>query len=254
MRNCISRLLWGVGILVCFATSVLATPQTTNITLTGVAGPSLGGVYTSPYLGTVGTETNVAIICDDFVSDTFFNESWTAYVTNLSTIPSSLLRWDGGYGWNGSAWTKSLDQSTAYTTAALLATQILQAQDTTLQKDLSYALWGLFDAGDPNGPFLGSFIQGTADLTNAQQLLRDAESTVQNQHLGLSNYSNVTIYSYDSAAGAPTCPNNNCPPPPQEFLRVSMAEPSYPTVLAVDLLAVVGLIVVLRRRVASIFS
>jgi hypothetical protein len=254
MQNRISRPLLVIGTMVCFVSAVLAAPSTTNITLTGVAGPSLGGVYTSPYLGTVGNETNVAIICDDFTSETYFNESWTADVTNLATIPSDLLKWDGGYSWDGSTWTKSLDQSMAYTTAAYLATEILQASTATVQEDLSYALWGLFDAADPVGPFKGSYLQGTPDLTAAQQLLRDAESVVQNQHLTVADFSNVTIYSYDSSAGAPTCLGGSCPPPPQEFLRVSMAEPSYPAVLAVDLLAVLGLMVVLRRRIASLFN
>lgn len=259
MESCrILRLLWAFGVLICFASSVWATP-TTNITLTGVGGlppGALGGVYTSPYLGTVGTETNVQIICDDFVSETYSNETWTAYVTNLSTGPLTFLKWQGYYSWDQgqNKWVFNSDQATGYTVAAYLATKILQAQDATSQEDYSYALWGLFDAGDPQGPFLGDYLKGTPDFAAAQDLLRKAESEVQNQHRSLSDYANVTIYSYDSAAGVPTCPDDNCPPPPQEFIRVSMAEPPYPAVLGLDLLAAVGLIVVFRRRLTSMFS
>lgn len=256
MQNRISKLFWVAAAVVCCAANICAT-TTTTLKLTGdVSGPVLGGVYTSPYYGTVGgTQTNVPIICDDFTSETYFNESWTVYETNLSTVPSSLLRWNSGFSWNGTQWVAGgLDQSTAYTVAAYLATAIMNAgSGTSLQKDLSYALWGLFDAGDSAGPFKGGFI-GNPDLANAQQLLRDAETAVQTQNLHPSNYANVTIYSYDSAAGLPTGCGGTCPPPPQEFLRVSMAEPSFPGVLAIDLLAVVGLMVAFRRRMAGIFS
>jgi len=256
MQNRILKPFWVIAAVVCCAASVYAQP-TTTLKLTGdVSGPVLGGVYTSPYYGTVGgTETNVPIICDDFSSETFFNESWTVYQTNLSSVPSSLLRWNSGYSWNGSHWVAGgLDQSTAYTVAGYLATSIMNAgSGTPLQEDLSYALWGLFDAGDAAGPFQGGFISNS-DLASAQQLLRDAETAVQTQNLHPGNYANVTIYSYDSNAGPPTGCGSTCPPPPQEFLRVSMAEPSYPAVLVIDLLAVVGLMVFFRRRMAGIFS
>ena len=107
-----------------------------------------------------------------------------AYVTNLSTAPSTMLRWNSGYSWNGANWVAGgLGQAQAYTVAAYLATEIMNAgAGTSLQKDLSYSLWGLFDAGDSGGPFLGSYLP-SADLTAAQGLLRDAETQVAALHL-----------------------------------------------------------------------
>ena len=246
MQNGTARSLRGIGLLICFAACAFSTP-TTTITLTGdIYGPSLGGVYTSPYYGTVGSETNVPIICDDFASETYFNESWTAYVTNLSDVPSTTtppLKWNGGYG--------GLDKSQAYTVAAYLATEIMTSGDNIpRQQDLSFALWGLFDAGDSPDPLLYTSAAGT--------LLQEAITYVHDNGLTTSNFADVmnasvTIYSWVPGS-VPTCPGGNCPPPPQEFLRVSMPEPSYPALLAVNLLAVVGLVVVLRRRKTGIFN
>jgi hypothetical protein len=246
MSNFGLRSLKVAGSAVCFVASIFAQP-TTSITLTSAPNGNLGGVFTSPYVGTVGGQTNVPIICDDYQSDTYINESWTAYVTNLSALPSGLVRWNSGFSWNGSTWVAGgLSQTQAYTVAAYLATEIMNAgSGTTLQKDLSFSLWGLFDAPTPFQAITNP------DNANAQQYLRDAENAVKTLGLTIANYSNVTIYSYDAAAGAPTCPGGTCPPPPQEFLRVSMDEPSYASVLAMDLFAVVGLMVVLRRRFAG---
>ena len=65
------------------------------MTLTGANSGSQAGVYTSPYTATIDGATGIAVICDDFTSDTYFGETWTANVTNLSILasgPSSILR------------------------------------------------------------------------------------------------------------------------------------------------------------------
>jgi len=40
----------------------------------------------------------------------------------------------------------------------------------------------------------------------------------------------------------------------QEFLQVSMPEPSYPAILGLDLLAAIGLMVAFRRRISGMFN
>jgi len=211
------------------------------------------------------------VICDDFASESYLNESWTAYATNLSTIPSSLLRWSNGYQKVNNAWVDTLSQSTAYTVAAYLATEILNLNSTPhetqaqllQQEQLSYAMWGLFDGGSSTGPFVGGFLNST-DLQAAEGDLTDAETQVAALGLTTANYANVTIFTYDSSAGLPTGCGSTCPPPPQEFITVNappfqttgatVDEPSSPAVLALDLLAVVGLMVGFRRRITSVWS
>jgi hypothetical protein len=247
MKKLIPTRLWSAGVLIFLAAAVLSAQQTT-LTLTGVNGESLGGVYTSPYIGTIGTNTNVDIICDDFAAETYFNETWTANVTNLSQLSStSPVQWTTG-GESGSIGAGLDSEAQAYTVAAYLATEILNSGNTaTQQEELSYALWGLFDPTALSATYLGS------DLSAAQTYLNNAVTAVQSGNLTTANYANVTVYTYvpntNCSGGGP-----GCPPGPQEFLTVSMAEPSYPAILGFDLLAVVGLLVAFRRRISGIIN
>lgn len=263
-KSILNRLCWStLAILFCFAPNVVA--QTTSLTLTGVSGPSMGNVYTSPYLATVGSTPNVYIICDDFAAETYMNESWTANVTNLSQLSSSSpVEWSDGYTVTGSPGSYSLGSATltqteAYIAAAYLATEILQAQEhgnTTAQDYDSYAMWVLFDgnsgpaSSDPLTGYPYGLNSDPTDVQGALAALSAAETATSGQ--SLSSYTDVTIYTYvpnsSCTGGGP-----GCPPGPQEFRPVA-AEPSYAAVLGVDLLAVLGLIGILRRRLNGIFS
>ncbi len=250
MQKRILKALQGVGISAIFAACALASPPTTYFQLTGVQGATLpvGGVYTSPYFATIGSTTNVPVICDDFADDTYFNESWTAYMTDLSGVDSSsVVKWKSGSAGFG------LTEDQAYTVAAYLGTEILGAvAGSQNQQDLSYALWGLFD------PAAFSYLTSSGysgDASTAQTDVQNAITYVANHGLTTANFAGqtgatVTIYSYDTGA---MCGSGPCPTaPPQEFIKVSMAEPSYPTVLGLDLLAAIGLMVTFRRRFAGI--
>jgi len=248
MLNSIKRPLYlAMGLVVCCAAGAWA--QTTNFTLTSVSGGSLGGVYTSPYYATVGTTQNVAVICDDFSRENVLGESWTASVTNLAslTTPSSKVRWNGGYSYDSvKGWQLTLNQAQAYTVAAYLASEIFAESQIPgqaardLQNDYSYAMWTLFDALDPvNSPV--NALNGTGQLTNVENLLAAAESAVAGK--SPSDFGNFTIYSY---AGGATC--SSCGPA-QEF--IAMPEPSAVGLLGVDLLAVFGLVVFVRRRTSK---
>lgn len=67
----------------------------------------------------------------------------------------------------------------------------------------------------------------------------------------LAQYSNVNIYSY--AGGGTNCPGgeSTCAPPPQEFITVSMDEPSMPLLLGFYGLCAVGLGLAFRGRIAN---
>lgn len=142
--------------------TLLADQPTVTFFLNGAAiGGSLDGVYTSPYQAQLdGNPTEVPVICDDFANNSYVPETWTAYVTNLSsaidgTNTPNELKWNNAdssgnvvvgantyAGWN-------LDQILAYDVSAYLAVQIMQTSvpsATTASEDYSYAMWELFDA------------------------------------------------------------------------------------------------------------
>jgi hypothetical protein len=103
--------------------------------------------------------------------------------------------------------------------AAILAIDILQSSGTA-QEDYSYALWELFDP-----------TQVVSWLSKSYQSVLMAASTDVEKAITASagltpaNFSNVTIYTYDPAGGAPKCGsklNQSCPSaPPQEFIVVA---------------------------------
>ncbi len=246
----------------------LVAQTTTNFNLVAVEGATMGGVYTSPYYATVGgSSSQIAVICDDFVDNSFIPESWTAYVTPLSSLPSSppTPQYSGG-----TVGTTTLTQTQAYTVAAYLAVEILQQNQSTpsgqeAAGDLSYAMWALFQPNvftDQNNGSGGSCTLpsgegclSATDFNTAKNDLSKAFDAVQAAGLNPGNFdslegvSSVTIYSYDTGA---LCGGQPCATiPPQEFIAVNMAEPPSPALLAFDLLAVAGLMLLARRRLAG---
>jgi len=252
--------------LMFLATGPLAAqPPTTTFNLTGVgSGENWAGVYTSPYSGNINGGPTIPVICDDFADDSYVPESWTAYVTSLSSLSSGST--DGYLKWAGATVGSAppLNQVAAYTVAAVLAVEILQntaPADATTEIELSYAMWALFDpTGIPSDPGALAWLAAegypsgssfysavTTDLANAVQYAATNSAQVQ------ADVNAVTIYSYDPTLAAnpngPTCSGGTCPhSPPQEFIAVNMVEPPSTALLGLDLLAVAGLALFVRRR------
>jgi hypothetical protein len=139
----------------CLAASAIAQ---TNVTLTGPPpGYVYDGIYMSPYYATVGTATNVPVVCDDFADESYPGSSWTATMTSFSNINSSNTAW-GQAGGNLSL----------YNAAAWLTTQVLaQVGGSNGQIIDSFALWAVFD---PTGveSYLASNSVNSGSLTTAQ--------------------------------------------------------------------------------------
>jgi hypothetical protein len=234
--------------LMLLATGPLAATVTFNLTGVG-SGANLAGVYTSPYTGNINGGNSISVICDDFADDSYVPETWTAYQTAMSSLtsgtPDGLLKWLGAAGSTVTVDGHTLNQQQAYSVAAVLAVDILDAvTGSPAQEDLSFALWELFDYSAASAQLSGynpdaanalNDLNGAVTYTfasaNAAQVQADVNAT--------------TIYSYDTGA------TGNCPgtcTAPQEFLAVNMAEPSSPALLGFDLLAVAGLMLFVRRR------
>ena len=240
-------------VLLAFAGGLFAQ---TSFTLTGVTtSAQMGGVYTSPYFATIqtagNTQTGVDVICDDFTDEVWINESWSVVATSLASLPdlgtNSPVLWDTGLS-------QGAQQVEDYMTAAILSAELLSINNPSTQQaeDLSFAIWDVFDTNASNGLAEDSAIRGdvSAAAALASTYLTSTGGNIAAALL-LDNITNVTIYTADPKNGGAVtnCPNGqgNCSAP-QEFLVVSMAEPPSPALLAIDLLAVLGLVLFVRRR------
>lgn len=249
------RIGFGVAVAVFLCLAMGSGPafaaQTVQFTITSGTAPNgtygvMGGVYTSPYTGEVGSGPLIPAICDDFSDEVTPVESWTANATNVASIGASTTNqvyFDQG---------KGAAQQTDYMVAATLAEEILNTTDETTKGYLSFALWEIFDATDASAA-LDSYDPTLYDQGKAQYYLGLAQAAVTNGITSeglstyLSSFSNVTIYSaVDSNGNVLTTKTR-----PQEFIVVSMPEPSSLALLGLDLLAVVGLVLLVRRRLAS---
>ncbi len=223
-----------------------------NMTLTGPPpGPSMGGIYTSPYTATIdGVSTPV--ICDDFNSESFQGLNWMATATGLAALTGGTASTSVKFE-QGDAATQQFD----YSVISYLAVELMQVDQSTsagqeAAGEMSYAIWDVFDpTADMSTPtpLTDSELQqignpfDSAHYTPGYGYLIGAEQAVHTLGLTPTNFSaqmgyNVTIYT-------PT-PDQSLT---QEFLSVSAPEPSAPALLGVYLSSLVGLILVFRRRV-----
>jgi hypothetical protein len=238
-----------LGKTICTAVVTLASlvppvlAQTVTMDVTNLGNNILGGVYVGPYYATVGNQTNVPIICDDFYDATSANRPWQATVSTVDQNSSTWL-------------TKKLHLSATaeaadYEEAAYLAEQLVSPTVTCPSKadcagDIQFAIWNIFDpsasngrGGYRNGPL--SYIGGS-DLSNAVWWIQKVTTLYQQHALSTVQFSNVTVYSPYPAG------------PPQEFLRVNTAEAPALAALCADLLVLAAGAFLLRRKMAIAIS
>jgi len=276
MRYCGSRgLLAGLLLLTFFAVGAWADDTLTlqNSVYTNYV---MGGVYTSPYEITVNG-TLEYLVCDDFT----FNiptvpYTWNATEETINTVSGSNARY--------------ASYPADYAVAAYLTNELLSlgapvsgnaGWDSELGGQYSYAIWDVFDTGLlQNNPSSGEGALSITDLVAADNYLIQALNTVTGSNCAAATVSshnmscvtnalnnpstavvsptlyNYTVYTPDTANGG----NNS-----QEFIGTPMsivgnnnsmpaAEPSYPAILGIDLLAVLGVIVAFRRRLVGLFN
>lgn len=237
---------YGLGIAVLLYFGLSAFAGTASMTLTSPGNDIMGSVYVNPYIATINGVSN-QVICDDFVDDTYLNESWTATTHKFSDLGATMntsVKWNSS---TDSAITTAAQQLQLYDEAAWLTLQLLSAPNPTVQGEISYAIWGVFDP-----PAVSSWLKSfsTAYANAAQGWINTAAA----QTYTPGEFSNFTIYT-PAASPAPTCSGHPCSTPglPQEFLVVTMSEPPLPVLLGLNLMAVLALIFLLRRRLARPF-
>lgn len=249
--------LWTAAAVTVFASASLAQ-TTAGVTLTGVGdGATLYssssnynfGVYVDPYTATVGTATNVPVICDDWSNNSYVPETWTANVYTLASInagQASPLFGD-----------TTANEIQTYDEAAWLATQLLaNPTNQNLQAEVSFAIWELTYGADGTAEespsptaFLsnvygGSALAGTtvaAIQSQVASLLSQAATAVNNGYNG-AGWEVLTPNTADSISSPGSASN-----PPQEFL-VYTPESSSGILFAADIFGLLGLAIVFRRR------
>ncbi len=218
--------------------SLFAAPKAeatdVNLTMTQIGlNNALGGVYIGPYTVQLGADvTNTfQVICDDFMSDTYVGESWTAAVSTFSdlsesSIPTTAPKFDGTAG--------SIQK---YDEVAWLATQLLNPSNAVCAGganclgDIQFALWQVF-----SGTAFGS-LTSPVDVSGAQAWLAAAIAAVTDKNFNASQYSNVVILTPEKCAGCAQ---------PQEFVAVrSVPEPGFVVLLGTGL---VGFYLYRRRQ------
>jgi hypothetical protein len=239
-----------VAALLCVAASAFADD---SLKLVGTnASYPMGGVYTSPYSVSVNGQTEL-MICDDFLTNIGVGYSWSATESSLTALsnessPSTQVKFD--HDANNTATQQMWD----YATAAYLANELMTSPQATADNfgnetagEISFAIWGVFD------PLLLTQSYQNTLLPGAEGKLKQTQLDAANQFLsiaraatnGMTDFStlpHVAIFTSNPQTGYGSS---------QEFLKVTMAEPPSPALLGLDLLAVAGLILIARRRVAS---
>jgi hypothetical protein len=251
MRNYVPKPLRGVVLLLPFLAFGAWAQDTLTLVSANPLSPSpyaFGGVYTSPYGISINGGSQVPLICDDFTTDISIGESWSA-------IPTTFAAVQAGTNPAGTPKFTPVGEIQDYAVTAVLAAELMSLPNLASDQagEISFALWDVFDptlltsTSNPYGSITG------AQLTAAQGYLAYAEALVAGAtKAGVVTLSDISIGGRAIEGMSIYTPNPKSAA--QEFLMVSMPEPSYPVVLAMDLLAMVGLIVVFRRRLTGILS
>jgi len=168
-----------------------------------------------PYIGSVDGKLS-DIICDDYISETYPDESWTANVSTLDDLSGTKFH-----------------DLTGYEEVAWLASKLLDGTNGNSAAAIQFAIWQVFEAPTPFNDLSGSL------LTDAQSWLSDAGDYVHAADFNPAVFTNFRIY---TAVGDPTCSGGPCPPgptTPQEFVTF-VPEPGSLQLLSIGLLMAFG--------------
>jgi hypothetical protein len=206
-----------------------------DVTLT-FTGPtpslSLGGEYTSPYVFNINTvSTPVLLACDDFYSNISDGDSWTARLIPLDKAGEA----------NKGKFNLQANAQDEYNAAGWLAQQVMStwSSNPTLSEQYSWAIWEIFALGAGKNVIIGNSNIGDDKAQDA--LWQIVGSHITDAYFAVQHGADLSdVYVY-----TPTSPTKRGTDP-QEFFFVP--EASTPAFLVFNLLALPGVLFLLRRR------
>jgi len=252
MTNQVLRKYWYLTVAAVLLLASASFAQSTQVTLTAVGNYVVAGdVYVDPYNLTVGTGSSAVStfgICDDFSNNSYIGESWTANAYTVAPLSGTPM-----FGAN----------QQLYNQVADLATQLMSVYnnpatqpDETLQTELSFAIWdltyGVNGTYKETPPPLSSTYLTQAEITAAKGDEAQSLLDVEGGYTGSGWYILTP-----NGTGTGGCGASNCGVP-QEFLvntlpagldTITNSPESSATVLfGADMLGLLGLVLVFRRR------
>jgi hypothetical protein len=190
---------------------------TASVTLVNAGdGVNDGSYYVSPYTLDINGK-NYAVMCVDFLDDSYIGASWTANFTDLSPSTTDFSKTYVGQGENSS------NAATIYQEEAYLYSMIVNTNDPTQRINIQHAAWSLTD------PDYALDAGSEAELQIAEQ--NYDSPAFQSQ---LSNYEVVSDISQSGRQ--------------QEFLMSSAPEPGPVALLGAGLIFITGALRRIRRK------
>ncbi len=227
-----------VGVVGCLTFASAAFAQYTMDLTTVGDGATAGGVYVSPYTGTVSQNGKQLysgyVICDDFNTDSVLNTPWLATETSAGGLNGSEKF--GGTQYKDPTTGKIATAQADYDAVAWLANQLIASPDVNnpnspVQAQYSFAIWDIFD-GRTDG--------GTASANLIKSAFAAVDSST-NPYVGY----NVDVFT-------PSSQNPKGQNASQEFLVVNgpvqTPEPAAAIVIGFDLATLAAVLLFLRRR------
>jgi len=230
----------GIATLLAFASAGYAQY---TMELTGVGdGATAGGVYVSPYQGTISQNGQQIysgyVICDDYNTESYLDSPWSATETNAASLNGSEKfgsveytdpNGDPSHFAAGKTFTAQQDyDAVAWLANQLLASQNVDNPNSPVQTEYSFAIWDIFDGQTTGG-------SGTANLIN------DAFASVLGGYVG----TNVDVFT-------PSAQNAQGENASQEFLvvngPVATPEPDSAALLVFDLVCVLAIVFLVSRK------
>ncbi|MCZ2153052.1 MAG: hypothetical protein LC114_03960 [Bryobacterales bacterium] len=217
--------LAALGLAVALFAAPMAQADPVEMVLTGVgngttASTSIGSVYIGPYNSNFGL-----VVCADFFIEAQLNQPWKANVSQSGADISATRQ----AALVGTESAQKLYNQAAYLVDALLGAY--NTGNTTTQRQLSFALWGLFN---------DSAFDAITNLAD-----RNAAIAFRKSALDYENVASPSLVIYTPVGLTAT---NASTLPPQEFLTIRTPEGSVTILWGLNILAAIALVVFFRRR------
>jgi len=260
MMKSLLRKYWYLTVVALLCCAPMAFGQSLTLQSGVTSNPSEAGIYTGAYPFTLtsnGAQSNIVGVCDDFADEIYIGEQWTVNVNTFTNIGSTAL---GAPMW-GTLTGTGYTPGQLYQQAAWLVEQMnANVGNSAVVSAISYAIWQVFDPpGNSDTSFQWLTANDPSALGAAQSWLTAAELASNYGSVNAANFEILTPTSTNptapfSNAGASSVVSGTCTSgvtcgQPQEFIvEIQTPETSAGILFGADMLGLLGLAIVFRRR------